>query len=132
MLNRELIYTAEDVGGEIFMICGWPGLDQEGFKKLVLERLENEGIPEPDMNIQQLELCEWPEVSLGSWTNWKGANFATLYWTYPGVWSEKLVTTMPGELAAEFWDGEGVDRTDPKHPEFHDLMAGVYDNREKS
>jgi hypothetical protein len=38
---------------------------------------------------------------------------------------------MPAELAAEFGSGEGIDRDDPKHPDWHDTMAGVWDNREK-
>ena len=145
------IYTAEDCGGDLFMVAAWEGLYRERFKELVLDRLEQDGIPEPDRNIQQLDLCEWDEEMFFAWhvplrpgtpdapmpvvTNpaqhWKEANYATLYWTYPGVWSETCVTRMPAELAAEFWDGEGVDRSDPKHPDWHDTMAGIWDNREK-
>lgn len=144
------VFTAEDVGGDAPVIASWPGLTQDGFRELVLDWLTKEGIPEPDRNIQQLDLCEWDEATFFSWytplepapagtlvqvpnptKTWKEACYGHLYWTYPGVWSEKQVTRMPPELAAEFWDGEGVDRTDPKHPDFHDTMAGVWDNREK-
>jgi hypothetical protein len=132
------IYTAEDCGGDIFLIAGWLGLDRVGFRELVLERLEKEGIPEPDQNIQQLDLCEWDEdafLTLAQVPNpnavWKEAHFAALYWTYPGVWADKPVTRMPAELAAEFWDGEGVERSDPHHPDWFSVHADVYDNREK-
>jgi hypothetical protein len=123
------IYTAEDCGGNLFMVASWLGLDRASFRELVLDRLEKDGIPEPDRNIQQLGLCEYQ-----TWSAFRiapEACYGHLYWTYPGVWSENHVTKMPPELAAEFWDGEGVERTDPKHPDFHDTMAGVWDNREK-
>lgn len=144
------IYTAEDSGGDVFMVAAWEGLSRESFKEFVLENLARNGIPEPDWNIQQLDLCEWDEATFFAWhmplapapagtlvqvpnptLTWREACYGHLYWTYPGVWSEKQVTRMPPELAAEFWDGEGVDRSDPRHPEFHDLMAGHWDNREK-
>ena len=133
------IYTAEGVGGDLYLIAGWVGLDQPGFKEFVLDQLERDGIPEPDRNISQLSLCEWEEETLGlfftmsedSTAAWKHANFATLYWTYPGVWSETNVTRMPPELAAVSWDGEGVDRSDPKHPDWHSTHADIWDNREK-
>ena len=135
------IYTAEDGSGDIYLIASWVGLDRERFKEFVLDQVEKDGIPEPDRNISELDLCEWNEADFFQWnspdsepitaTVWKEARFTTLYWTYPGVWSETHVTRMPPELAAEFWNGDGVDRTDPHHPEFHDLMAGAWDNREK-
>jgi hypothetical protein len=143
-------YSAEDCGGDLFMVAGWLGLDREGFRELVLERLEKEGIPEPDWNIQELHLCEWDESEFFSFyaplppapagtlvqvpnptETWKKACYGHLYWTYPGVWSEKRVTRMPPELAAEFWDGDGVDRSDPKHPEWHSTHADIWDAREK-
>ena len=138
-----VIYSAEQDSGDLFIVAGWDGLNRESFKEFVLDNLSRNSIPEPDRNIQQLELCEWEDDALGTYLSdnpdmawsiaaWKNANFATLYWTYPGVWSETNVTRMPPELAAEFWDGEGVDRTDPKHPDFHDTMAGVWDNRDKT
>ena len=143
------IYSAEDEGGGLFIVAAWDGLDRASFKEFVLENLSRNSIPEPDRNIQQLDLCEWhgdsfaefyapPTPAPGTlvqmqdtYAAWKEARFATLYWTYPGVWAEEPVTRMPSELAAEFWDGEGVDRTDPKHPDFHDTMAGIWDNRDK-
>ena len=137
------IYSAEQDSGDLFIVAGWDGLNRESFKEFVLENLSRNSIPEPDRNIQQLELCEWEQIAFAEWNSshpttpgayqaWKNANYCTLYWGYPGVWSETNVTRMPPELAAEFWDGEGVDRTDPKHPDFHDTMAGVWDNRDKT
>jgi hypothetical protein len=154
------VYTAEDCGGDVFLIGAWDGLDRESFKEFVLENLSRNHIPEPDRNIQELDLCEWDEATFFAWhtpltpvpagapkfvtqaaefitrlpepnKTWQEACYGHLYWTYPGVWSETNVTKMPPELAAEFWTGEGVDRTDPKHPGFHDLMAGHWDLREK-
>jgi len=134
------VYTAEDCGGGLYLVASWLGLDRESFKQFVLDRIEKDGIPEPDRDISQLDLCEWDERSFLDWMTqtsvnpnriWKEANYATFYWTYPGVWSETNVTRMPPELAARFWDGEGVDRSDPKHPDWHDTMAGIWDNREK-
>ena len=136
------IYTAEESSGDLYMVAAWEGLYRERFKELVLDRLEQDGIPEPDRNIQQLDLCEWDEAEFFEWYSshpttpgayqaWKNANFATLYWTYPGVWSENRVTRMPAALAASAWDGEGVDRSDPKHPDWLDTMAGIWDTREK-
>ena len=136
------VYTAEDCGGELFLVAAWLGLDRASFKELVLDRLEKDSIPEPDRNISELDLCEWDEETFFEFNSpkgpipfpievWKSARFTTLYWTYPGVWSEKRVTRMPAELAAEFWDGEGVEPSDPKHPGWHDRMVGAWDNREK-
>jgi len=134
------IYTAEESSGDLYMVAAWEGLYRERFKELVLDRLEQDGIPEPDRNIQDLSLCEWEiEDFVAFWFRmdvpgqeaWKNANFATLYWTYPGVWSENRVTRMPAALAASAWDGEGVDRSDPKHPDWLDTMAGIWDTREK-
>jgi len=137
------IYSAEQPSGDLFMVAAWEGLDREGFKELVLENLSRNSIPEPDRDIQELALFEWAEDGFAKWfspdawglpeaaATFKEANFATLYWTYPGSWEETQVTRMPPELAAQFWDGEGVDRSDPKHPDWHDTMAGIWDNREK-
>jgi hypothetical protein len=134
------IYTAEESSGDLFMVAAWEGIDRPSFKEFVLENLSRNSIPEPDRNIQDLSLCEWEvEDFVAFWLRmdvpgqeaWKNANFATLYWTYPGVWSENRVTRMPAELAAEFGSGEGIDRDDPHHPDWHDTMAGIYDNREK-
>jgi hypothetical protein len=134
------IYSAEDEGGGLFIVAAWDGLDRASFKEFVLDNLSRNSIPEPDRNIQDLSLCEWEVEDFVAWwfrmdvpgrEAWKNANFATLYWTYPGVWSENRVTRMPAALAASAWDGEGVDRSDPKHPDFHDTMAGIWDNRDK-
>lgn len=135
------IYSAEESSGDLFMVAGWVGLDRAGFRELVLDRLSTNGIPEPDWNIQELDLCEWVEDTFAEWfsphrpitpealATWKNARFTTLYWTYPGVWSETQVTSMPPALAAEFWSGEGVELDDPKHPTWHDRMADLADNR---
>lgn len=136
------IYSAEDSSGDLFMVAGWHGLDRTAFRVMVIDRLTHEGIPEPDWNIQELDLCEWEGEAFAEWFSshpttpgaigeWKKAHFGSLYWTYPGVWSESRVESMPPELAAEVWTGDGVDLDDPKHPTWHDRMAGIHDNREK-
>lgn len=145
------IYTAEDCGGDLFAIASWLGLDRDRFRELVLDRLEREGIPQPDMNVQELSLCEWGESEFFSFyaplppappgtlvqvesphEAWRKACFATLYWTYPGVWSDKRVTLMPLDpVTFSPWDGEGVEKSNPKHPKWHSTHVDIWDAREK-
>jgi len=127
----ESIYTAEESNGEILVIASWPGLTRDSFREHVLDVLERESIPEPDMNIQDLDLCEWGMGAFATWMTgekpsqgmtwiemFRAARYDGLEWGYPGEWNleGRSVRQMPAELAAEFGpvDGGGYAFGDPK------------------
>lgn len=92
------VFTADTVGGDVWMVCGWPGLDREGFVTAVKLRLHNtrtdEGAPLPDLDLHEWENEElagaWLAGNLPvegqSWTTMgKTAQFGRIVWTVDGM-----------------------------------------------
>ena len=138
---RKLVYTAEGSDDAPYLIVGGMDITRSSFREILIAELERCSVPNPDRNIQHLDLCEWTPEDLAIWigsnvpvpgesweTMFRRARYDQIQWSYPGSWERKR-TMPPMAIVSDDCDAYATD--DPKHPNYRDNVVALWDEREK-